>query len=485
MVRGLPFERCCLLLTALLLSAGAAEAADTSRPTGRGAIHDNSVYCQNSPGQPARPAYRGTGSQNPFGGECGRGPAVQPSSPPQAEEDACPLRQAATPRAGIVLAANGAAPTAGGADVRPGLWVAGHKVLNARQVSLAQLSGRRKEIFEAMRCHRTRAFRFQDARRLRDTIELRVEVLERMDERIHGTATSCFLTETGGLLLPHGWEEYPEENSTVVAWRSGRRVAARSLPGVGAHQAVQALRSERSGLDCHLGMQVAVLDAAERVLGAARFDGLHPQQPWPHFVAVRPDGTPARYALIGLGVALLSDTDAQEVTLFPGGTILGQQLPRIQFGFGIAVLRNASLTSLAKHLLVVRYDVQGGQPPAGDMFAGRIKAEDMVPGDWAYLKNVPGYETYVPNGANAGENVFYMGELTRGDPTSRVFFGVGLEQLGARFLTEAELRTHLADDFNHHAPQRPPARPEQMTWTRLGGPMLDDSNPAEAGLFVR
>lgn len=42
----------------------------SSNPTGKGATRDTSVYCQNSPGQPARPEYRGTGNQNPFGGEC-------------------------------------------------------------------------------------------------------------------------------------------------------------------------------------------------------------------------------------------------------------------------------------------------------------------------------------------------------------------------------------------------------------------------------
>jgi hypothetical protein len=386
---------------------------------------------------------------------------------------------------GVILAANEPAPT--GADVRQGLWVGGHKVLNGRQVRLGQLSGRRKEIFEAMRCHRTRAFRFETAQRLKDTIELRVKILERMDQRIHGGATTCFVTDTGGLLLPAGWEQYPEEQSSIIQANGARRIAARSLPAVTAHDAIAAFRNERSGVDCHLGMQVAVLDAADLVLGASRFNTVHPEQAWSHFQPTRPDGRPARYALVGLGVALLTDTDAHTVTLFPGGSIFGQPLPRIQFGLGTAILRNASLASLAKHLLMIRYDLQGGQVPQGDAFAGPIRAEDMVPGDWAYLKNVPGYETFVPNGANAGENVFYVSELTRGDASTRVFFGVGLEQLRSppRFLTEAELRDHLADDFNYYAPERPDARPEQMTWTRLGGPILDDSYLYEAGLFVR
>jgi hypothetical protein len=152
-----------LLAVGLVAGIQVADAANTSRPTGRGATHDNSVYCQNSPGQPARPEYRGTGSQNPFGGECGPGPAVQPPRQEEAEdEDSCPLRQASAGQAGIVLVANSPDPAATSADVRPGLWIGEHKVLNARQVGLQGLTQRRKEIFEAMRCTRTRAFRFQN-----------------------------------------------------------------------------------------------------------------------------------------------------------------------------------------------------------------------------------------------------------------------------------------------------------------------------------
>ncbi|WP_149536994.1 hypothetical protein [Siccirubricoccus phaeus] len=51
----------------------------------QGYRHDNSVYCQNSPGMPARPGpygYPGTGNQNPFGGECGRPPPQRAPTPP-------------------------------------------------------------------------------------------------------------------------------------------------------------------------------------------------------------------------------------------------------------------------------------------------------------------------------------------------------------------------------------------------------------------
>jgi hypothetical protein len=201
---------------------------------------------------------------------------------------------------------------------------------------------------------------------------------------------------------------------------------------------------------------------------------------------VRPDGLPARYALIGLGVALM--TDIQDVTLFPGMQIGGFRiLPAWEHVWAVTILRNASLTSLGKHLLTVRYDLQGAQAPGNDQFAGPIRKEDMVPGDWGYLKNVPEYETYVPNGSDAGENVFYISQLDAHAPDSRVFFGVGLEQLHnpPRFVSEGELKDLMARDFNRRAPQRPRAQTSQMIWTRLGSPILDDSNLQEAGLFVR
>jgi hypothetical protein len=48
-------------------------------------LHDNSPYCQNSPGLPYRPGpqgYGGTGNQNPFGGDCRPIPQPQPQPQP-------------------------------------------------------------------------------------------------------------------------------------------------------------------------------------------------------------------------------------------------------------------------------------------------------------------------------------------------------------------------------------------------------------------
>lgn len=137
----------------------------------------------------------------------GPGPAVQPPQPePQQAQDFCPLRQASASPPGIVLVANSA-------DVRPGLWLGDHKVLNARQVGLQDLTQRRKEIFEAMRCSRTRAFRFADQGRLRDTIELRAKIIERMEARLQGRSPVAFGCDLG---VPSGWETYPEAKGTLV-----------------------------------------------------------------------------------------------------------------------------------------------------------------------------------------------------------------------------------------------------------------------------
>ena len=68
-----------------------------------------------------------------------------------------------------------------------------HKVLNARQVGLQGLTQRRKEIFE-------------DPRRLRETIELRAKIIERMEARLQGRSPVAFGCNLG---VPSGWETYP------------------------------------------------------------------------------------------------------------------------------------------------------------------------------------------------------------------------------------------------------------------------------------
>ena len=107
-----------LLGMLLLLALLAAHAANTSWPTGRGAVHDHSVYRQNWPGRPSRDPYRGTEPQNPFGGDCRPGPGSEP--PRETPPDACPMRRATAP-AGVL-------PVASVTEIAQGLWVAGRQL---------------------------------------------------------------------------------------------------------------------------------------------------------------------------------------------------------------------------------------------------------------------------------------------------------------------------------------------------------------------
>jgi hypothetical protein len=457
---------------AVVLALPTAEAANTSRPTGRGAVHDNSVYCQNWPGQPSRGPYRGTGPQNPFGDDCRPGPRPEPRREPP--PDAFPVRRAAAPAGGIL-------PAAHVTEIAHGLWVASRQIGSAREVGLEHLTQRRAEVFSAMRCSENRKFTFANSERLAQTIELRTKIIERMEGRLRAPPTSVF---SCSLSPPSGWEHYPEPRATMMA--GGQGVAARSKPGLSAHAAVEQFRSQPSSLDCHAGVQVTVLDAAAAVLGPARFDRLHPLREWPHFSPVRPDGQQPRHALVGVGVgvgvALLQDVDRHQLVLPGLGTIAG---------WGTRILHNDRYTSMADHLKLVRYSLPRGSrneraepPPDDDQFYGRIDIADMVPGDWAFLKNIPDYQTHVPYGSLAGENVFYIRERTPGDPTSRVFFGFVLEGAG-RFLTAAELATAMANDFNQQATHRPQIQPGAKAWTRLGAPTLDSTHPHEAGPFIR
>jgi hypothetical protein len=257
--------------------------------------------------------------------------------------------------------------------------------------------------------------------------------------------------------LPRQWQKYPEPRGTLREGSYPDGYAARGKPGVKAHDAVQSFRSQNSELDCHAGAQLTVLDAADAVLGATRFNALHPVRAWPNLPA-QDDGRPSKHALAGLGVPLLRDAEMNEP----------------QFWFGSHVIELSDYTSLAKHLFVVRYHLptgfrnRGSRDTGDSAFAGPIKAADMVPGDWAYITNVPDYDRLV-GGANAGENVFYISELRPGAASSRVFFGVGLEQLRSppRFSPRPRSAT-TCGTRSTKSRKATRSRPNQGTWSGPG-----------------
>ena len=470
------WRRFLLVLLVAVLGAGlalSARAGNTSKRTGKGAIHDDSVYCQNWPGHAPQPPYDGTGPQTPCGPNFER-PAPPP---PPADPTGCPARQAALVRPGLLLAATAAPVRA------HGLWVAGRKVTDPRQVSLASLSAIRQEILQAMICSPHRVFEFADANELAWTVELRVRIMALMRALSTGGGRCQFMAN-GGIALPGSWETYPDPRGSLSgALRDypslGQvKFAMRAKAGVGGHAAVQGFRTESSLLDCLAGMELTILDAADGVLTERNFDAFHQPRAWPRFaeLAARyPDDAKVQdaarrsYALIGLGIPLLT----LEVR-----------------GEGYTVLDNRDKTSLGQHLVMVRYHAAAGArgerslDRADDPMAGAIATADLIPGDYAYLSNLPDYETRAPSGPWAGENAFYLGKDGDG---SGLFYGYGFydpehpERSG--FLTEDQLKRGMAEGYNATAPARR-ATAAEMQWTRLGGPTLY-GDPRHAGLFER
>lgn len=390
--------------------------------------------------------------------------------------ESCPIRVSVYALPGLVRVRS---PRPGA-----GLWVAGAKVESATAVGLERLTKRRKEIFDAMRCHESRGFRFANRQRLADTIDLRGKIIEKMEARYQPSNPNPQPSFACALNPPPTFETYPEPRASLID--AGAQVAARSREGTKAHDAVRMGRNAPSSLDCHAGMQWVLLDAAAELLRRERFDTVHPLREWPQVDGSRTG--PGRHALVGLGVPVIADS-----TEF----VRGQPVKS-------TVRSNARFTSLAKHLEIIRYDQTGRQTPRSPeevalaALKGEIRIEDMVGGDYAYLRNVVQYADEYPSGEWAGENAYYLyerrhdgaGADRRRPSQKRVVAGFGLRM----FMTEDELRQSLADAFNSgrvfqvfgfRIPRLDAASPQDMRWTRLGAPILDDTALAEAGPFVR
>jgi hypothetical protein len=288
----------------------------------------------------------------------------------------------------------------------------------------------------------------------------------------------------GQIAVPTTWEAYPDPSGSLQ-WRLGGYEALGRVPfamrakaGVRAHTAVQGFRTEHSSLDCLAGMELTILDAADSVLTEANFDQYHRPVVWPHFADLAAqyptsakvrDAASRSYALTGLGIPLI----------------------RIEIrGNAYTVTDNQDKTSLGSHLVIVRYHVAGGArgedalDRADDPLAGPIATADLVPGDYAYLSNLPNYEDRAPSGPWAGENAYYLGKDAQG---AALFYGYGFydpehpEQNG--FLTEAQLKDGMAAGYNATSPPQP-ATAAEMQWTRLGAPTLY-GDPRTAGMFER
>ena len=412
--------------------------AHPSRRTGKQAIQDDSIYCQQDPqGNVIPKPYGGTRRNIPCGPEF-----RPPNRPPPVARSPCPAPRANA--AAVIDLVARQTDRARWHEVQdngwaPGLYVAGRRVETPDEAQLAPLSGLPAEIFDAMACNPSRRFEFANRGELSKNIELRQAIIGVMNDVRVNRLRLKFVAF--GFYMPDvGWRpEYGNPAGAVIIKNRGP-LTWESNPDRTASSAIRLFLQIRQpgeprdryafGLECLAGMQMVVLGGVHRALGDEGFDRMHPVT----------GSRKNRVALYGIGVPLLKEG-----------------------------LPSLGLTSLRKHLVPVR--AENPQRPAD-----KIRARDMVPGDYVYLSNVPDYAELYVSGAWAGENAIYMG--------SDRFYGLGV---GATALTERELVRRMLADYNGGLPwyrQAWPGRAEQLRWTLLAGPVVSGT-PGNAGPYVK
>jgi hypothetical protein len=207
------------------------------------------------------------------------------------------------------------------------------------------------------------------------------------------------------------WELYREMRSSLTRKGTGEHVAFGSdREVVSARQAIDAFTQNRKDfvVDCQIGLEFSVLAAVREALDA-EFDKLHrPTASDPH-------------ALSGLGIPLIDSTITDETFNVSGlndriglNGLFGQK----QGGEPVfsAQIKVNSDTAFGKHMVpLIVLPLNPCKPYGGGVARIRginlpqreILAEDLVPGDYAYLSNPPDYEVWHPGGPSSGENAVF------------------------------------------------------------------------------
>lgn len=378
-----------------------------------------------------------------------------------------------------------------------GLWIAGSKIISEQDFNISSLlqtqdaseTALRRKIFYAMKCNPHRHFQFASPPALGQNILLREQLVNFMTAVAQGSSNLSFLVGGGaagsGFRLPQYWDKYADPNQwngqplASMIYPFQTPTGPKNLPmsygttTLSAHDSIQMVRNEGAAVDCYGGVELAVLEAVDSVLGT-QLNALHPPTEVGFFQ--RPE-TRSR-TLFGLGIGLISytintvDNDIGSVSVY---------------------VTPPAVNSVAKHLIVVRYhamrskefnrDKSGKLILSGlDQYdtrsglAGPIEMSDMVPGDYGYLENPLDYAIINPNGAYYGENTIYLG--------GGQFYGLGISGTAS----EATIRKKLADDYNQSALNKRSGIPANavataIPWTRLASPSLT-GDPNEAGYFV-
>jgi hypothetical protein len=390
----------------------------------------------------------------------------------------------------------------------PGLWVGGKQILDARQAPAlaAFLNGSgtrgpyqpghlrlRVRIFLAMACHPHRRFEFKTAKDLATNILIRANAVIALET----TSASCGFPALNQMPAMSGsWQSYvdPTQRASLIekslTTNTVDHIGFRSVQGVSATQAIDSFVSRSSILDCQLGLEFSIMKAIRNALDTD-FDALHP---------------PAPNALWGLGIPL-TNTTVTAVT--PMKSIFAQQAGAPTFSATVNANRD---TSFGFHMVPVMFLPLNPCNPYGpwiSQVSGNLRlaqrtilAEDMVPGDYAYLSNPADYEVWHPGGDTNGENAIYIGSANvGGQGPQRLFVVHGLGRIAEQNLRQAAVRAYNAPPTGGvDATGRPtsqscpgdkaitlsyrPIETKAVHWTLLAGPTRA-GDMREAGPYVR
>ncbi len=237
----------------------------------------------------------------------------------------------------------------------------------------------RREIFNAMSNNPVRNFRFDDLDAAEQNFELRIDVITFMNEV--GQQGNPAVNTLGLDFSYYGPNNPPSANSaywSVVPAPQGATLPSREFQysGSDAYGAIMSITQAPYAGECEGTAEIAILYAAAQVMGPDAFN-----------------------------------------QLFSTGLVFGPQL-------------SGQPSPSVYMVLPQDQQLYAGNKLPGYVHVNTITTQDMVPGDWVYMKNTPKYHGVYLN----GENAIYMGQydsVRNGMPVWRVgatprFTGLGV-----------------------------------------------------------
>ena len=272
----------------------------------------------------------------------------------------------------------------------------------------------RRQILDAMIRNPDRKFNFTNLAAAQQNFRLRIDAIAFMNEI--GQQDNPAVNTLKLNFSYYGPTAPPSANPVywkVIPAPSGATLRSREFQYVGAdaYSAIMSISAAPYVGECEGAAEVTLLYAAAQVMGAQAFNQLFPT-----------------------GLVFGPQQQGQ-----PGPSVYGV-LPRDQQLFA-------------------------GNTLPGYVHVSTISTQDMVPGDWVYMKNTPRYTGEYWN----GENAIYMGQydsVLNGMPVWRVgatprFTGLGVPSPGQSGqtlanLSEAQLAQELWDAFTNDQSPVPP-----------------------------